>query len=152
MVCSDLPPSTAPAPVGGGSDHQGLGPHTVPGPAPAKRGEPVEPRPSAVSSSSSSICVHPSASADKSSPSSSSVPLDQLAQFLSFLEYLGSHPEQIYRPSRLAAALGLSPSRVRRWLILLTNRRWLVQHGKNYVQSGLFKTWGDAYAARILIR
>lgn len=84
------------------------------------------------------------------------VELKQLEAFAVFIEHIGSEPLGPYRPAALARALSaqngreFSETRVRRWLVLLAKRGWLRRLGKDYYQSGLFQTWGDNYAKRIL--
>ena len=80
------------------------------------------------------------------------VHLNQLEAFLVFLEYIAENPAGPYRPAKLARALGYTETRVRRWMALLVEHGILRKLGRQYYQSGVFQSWGDGYAQRILLK
>jgi hypothetical protein len=82
----------------------------------------------------------------------SSSPLSQLEQFVRFVEHLIDHPPGPYRPTAMAKEIGYTESRIRRWLLLLTDRRWLRRIGKDFYQAERFDQWGRSYVHAIIGR
>jgi len=79
-----------------------------------------------------------------------SVQLNQLDDLLACLEYIINNPRGPYRPARVARALGLSDTRVRRWFALLVKRNWLRRVRCDYFQSETFSDWGRAVVGQLI--